>query len=243
MTQVVSRDEWLVARKRLLEKEKEAGRTQDVLSAERRALPMVEIDKDYVFEGPQGKVRLIDMFEGREQLIVYHFMWLHDLDQGCNSCSFHVDNLGDLRHLHGAGTTLALVSRGPFASIERFRRRMGWTVPWYSSYGNDFNYDFHVSNDESRFPIEYNYMDKATLEAKGLDFYTRDNGDGQGLSVFVRDGDRVFNTYSTYGRGLDPMLTTYTYLDLTPLGRQRHIGRMPYHDQYDQPVDHSHHQH
>src|SRR6266536_3001944 len=191
---------------------------------------MVEIDKDYVFEGPAGKARLLDMFEGRQQLIVYHFMWLDEPDEGCPSCSFVVDNIGDVSHLHATQTSLVLVSRAPLAKIEPFKARMGWRLPWYSSYGSDFNYDFHVTNDEAVAPIEYNFKDKATLEKESLQFYLR--GDGQGASVFIRDGDTVFHTYSTYGRGAEVLLGTYHYLDLTPLGRQKYVNEFPHHDKY-----------
>ncbi|MFC4531388.1 DUF899 domain-containing protein [Sphaerisporangium dianthi] len=230
---IVSREEWLKARKELLVREKELTRARDALNAERRALPMVEIGKPYVFQGPDGETGLADLFEGRRQLIIYHFMWVPDADQGCTSCSFLVDHIADLRHLHGCDTTLALVSRAPLASIERFRHRMGWTVPWYSSHGGDFNYDFHASNDEAVAPVEYNYMDKATLEGKGLHFFAQNGQDGHGLSVFLRDGERVFHTYSTYGRGPEVLLNTYNYLDFTPLGRQKHVSEFPHHDSYD----------
>jgi predicted dithiol-disulfide oxidoreductase (DUF899 family) len=241
LPQIVSRDAWLAARKELLTKEKESSRARDSLNAQRQALPMVEIDKEYVFEGSGGQARLIDLFDGRRQLIVYHFMWLFESDEGCPSCSFVVDNIGNLAHLHACETSLVLVSRAPFASIERFRQRMGWTVPWYSSYGGDFNYDFHVTSDESVAPVEYNYKDKATLEQEGLGFYANRGQDGQGVSVFLRNGDRVFHTYSTYGRGPDLVLGTYNYLDLTPLGRQRYVTEFPHHDRYAEPAGHPHH--
>jgi predicted dithiol-disulfide oxidoreductase (DUF899 family) len=141
-----------------------------------------------------------------------------------------VDNIGNLSHLHACDTTLALVSRAPIASIERFKERMGWNVPWYSSYGGDFNYDFHVSFDEDKVPLEYNYRDKETL-GSGTRFI-RSGADGPGVSVFVREGDRVFHTYSAYARGLDALLGTYRWLELTPLGRQRHVAQFPYHDTY-----------
>jgi predicted dithiol-disulfide oxidoreductase (DUF899 family) len=243
LPQVVSRDEWLVARTELLAKEKELTRAQDVLNAERRALPMVPIDKEYVFEGSDGKARLLDIFDGRRQLIVYHFMWLDETDQGCPSCSLLVDNIGNLAHLHGCDTTLVLVSRAPIASIERFRHRMAWTVPWFSSYGSDFNYDFHVSTDEAIAPAEYNYMDKATLERRGIGFWVNPGQDGPGVSVFLRDGDRIFHTYSTYARGAESMIGTYSYLDLTPLGRQRHVSEFPHHDRYGEPEGQPHHHH
>jgi predicted dithiol-disulfide oxidoreductase (DUF899 family) len=162
---VVSQDEWLAARKDLLAREKEVTRAKDAVDAGRRALPMVEVGKRYVFAGPEGPAGLPDLFDGRRQLIVYHFMWRHaesgfpGEDQGCPTCSVVADNIGDLSHLHACDTTLVLVSRAPLASIERFRQRMGWPVPWYSSYGSDFNYDFHVSLDEGVAPLEYNYKD------------------------------------------------------------------------------------
>jgi predicted dithiol-disulfide oxidoreductase (DUF899 family) len=233
---VVSREEWLAARMRLLAKEKESSRMLDAVADQRRALPMVEVDKDYVFTGPAGPVRLVDLFDRRKQLIAYHFMWMPAADEGCPSCSFAVDNIGDLTHLHASDTTLALVSRAPFTSIEQFNRRMGWNLPWYSSFVSDFNYDFHVTSDESVTPVEYNYKDKAALQREGLGHYAATGQDGPGLSVFLRDGDRVFHTYSTYGRGAEVMLSTYHYLDLTPLGRQRYIDEFPHRDRYDQPA-------
>ena len=233
---VVSRDEWLAARRELLDQEKEATRAKDAVDARRRALPVVEVDKDYAFAGPDGPVSLASLFAGRRQLIVYHFMWRHaesgfpGEDQGCPTCSFLADNIGELSHLHSCDTTLVLVSRAPLASIDRFRQRMGWQVPWYSSYGSDFNYDFHVSFDEDIAPLEYNYKDQATL-ARDVP-YIRSRADAHGISVFLREDDRVFHSYSAYGRGVDQLLGTYNYLDLTPLGRQRYVTEFPYHDTY-----------
>ncbi|MFF0311128.1 DUF899 domain-containing protein [Streptosporangium sp. NPDC004379] len=233
---VVSREEWLVARRRLLEQEKEAFRVLDAVRARRRELPAVTVDKDYRFRGPSGEVGLPDLFEGRRQLIVYHFMFDPAWDEGCTSCSFLTDNIGHLAHLHGAGTTLALVSRAPYEKIEPFRERMGWDVPWYSSHGGDFNYDFHVTNDEAVAPVEYNYYDREALERRGLTPFLK--GEAHGVSVFVRaDGGEggdgaVLHTYSSYGRGLDLLLGTYNYLDLTPLGRQRYVNEFSHHDRY-----------
>ena len=184
--QIVSRDEWLVARKVLLAKEKELTRHRDALNAERRQLPMVEIDKAYLFEGPDGKASLLDLFEGRRQLIIYHFMFDPSCDEGCPMCSFLADNIGHLAHLHARDTSLVLVSRAPLAKIEPFKARMGWTVPWYSSFGSDFNYDFHATTDEAVMPVEYNYRDRATLEALGQTY--RVKGEQPGVSVFLRDG-------------------------------------------------------
>jgi predicted dithiol-disulfide oxidoreductase (DUF899 family) len=233
LPQIATRDEWLAARKELLAREKDATHARDALNAQRRALPMVKIDKEYLFDGPSGKASLFDLFDGRRQLITYHFMFDPSWDEGCSSCSFLTDNIGHLSHLHFRDTTLALVSRAPLAKVERFRSRMGWSVPWYSSVGTDFNYDFHVTMDDSILPVEYNYKDKATLEAAGMPWHT--SGEQHGLSVFVREGDTVFHTYSSYGRGLDLLLGVYNYLDLTPLGRQEvgtGITEFHHHDKY-----------
>ena len=210
--------EWLGARKALLAKEKEFTRQRDTLNAERRRLPMVRVDKDYVFQGPHGPGSLLDLFEGRQQLIVYHFMFDPSWDAGCPSCSFLTDSIGHLAHLHARKTTLALVSRAPLRKTEAYRKRMGWTIPWYSSFGSDFNYDFHVTLDETVAPVEYNYTDKAVLLEKGESYFT--DGESHALSVFLRDGDNVFHTYSAYARGTDLLVGTYNYLDMTALGRQ-----------------------
>jgi predicted dithiol-disulfide oxidoreductase (DUF899 family) len=200
LPEVVSREKWLDARKRLLTKEKEATRASDAISAERRRLPMVEIVKPYEFEGPAGKVGLLDLFEGRRQLIIYHFMLGPDAKQGCVGCSMVVDNMGHPAHLNARDTTLVLVSRAPLGKLEEFKRRMRWTIPWYSSFGSDFNYDFGVTRGES---------------------------ESFGLSVFLRDGDQVFQTYFTNGRGVEHLGSNWTYLDLTPLGRQEEWEESP----------------
>ncbi|MGK5520992.1 DUF899 domain-containing protein [Micromonospora sp. URMC 107] len=235
---VVSRDEWVDARKELLDREKELTRLRDRATALRRELPAVAIEKDYSFTGPEGTVRLADMFEGRRQLIVYHFMFDPEWAEGCTSCSLLVDNFGHLAHLHASDTTLAVVSRAPFPSIASFKDRMGWRFPWYSSHGSDFNYDFHVTMDPAVAPVEYNYKDAETLAAEGLTHHLQ--GEAHGLSVFVRDGERILHTYSVYGRGLDPLLNTYNYLDLTPLGRQRYVNEFPLHDTYGTDAPDSH---
>jgi len=215
---VVSRTEWLAARRELLRKEKEFTRLRDQLNAERRRLPMVKIDKDYVFDGSDGNVPLLQLFKGYHQLIIYHFMFDPSWHEGCPSCSFLVDNIGHLTHLYARDTSLVLVSRAPLAKIEAFKRRMGWMVPWYSSFGSDFNYDFQVTLDEAVAPVEYNYRNKAELVQKGETYFTQ--GEAHGVSVFLRDGDQMFHTYSTYARGTDLLAGTYNYLDLTLLGRQ-----------------------
>ncbi len=216
---VVSQEEWLVARKELLAKEKEATRQRDALSAERRMLPMVKVEKEYAFDGPKGRTRLRDLFDGHRQLIIYHFMFDPGWDEGCPSCSHFADNFqGLIVHLPARDTAFAVVSRAPLAKIEVFRKRMGWTFRWLSSLSNDFNYDFHVTLDEAAGSTEYNYADARTLAQAGKLWYTK--GELPGLSVFLRDGDGIYHTYSTYQRGLDVFLNTYNYLDATPLGRQ-----------------------
>ncbi len=218
---VVSRQEWLAARKSLLAEEKALTRARDAVSTRRRLLPMVEVGKEYLFGGPRGQLRLIDLFEGRRQLIIRHAMWLDDRGIACPSCSADLDQVGHLAHLNARETTFAAVSRGPLEKMEAFKARMGWTFPWYSSQGSDFNYDFHVSFDESVAPIEYNYLSKAEIETAGMPIGEWEQPfDLHGLSVFLRDADRVFHTYSAYARGTDNLGFISNFLDLTPLGRQ-----------------------
>lgn len=220
LPEVDSREQWLAARRDLLAKEKELTRARDALCAERRRLPMVLIDKDYRFEGPDGSVRLLDLFEGRSQLIVGHFMFDPEWEDGCPSCSAGAEEIspGHLDHLHKRDTTFAYVSRAPFAKIEDYRRRRGWQVPWYSSYGSDFNYDFHVTLDETVAPAEYNYRSQEEFGRLGHDFELA--GEFPGRSSFLRDGDRVYHTYSVYARGLETIGGSYYLLDETALGRQ-----------------------
>ncbi|SHG72735.1 Predicted dithiol-disulfide oxidoreductase, DUF899 family [Fodinibius roseus] len=218
--EIVSREEWTAERKELLKEEKEFTRQRDRLSAKRRKLPMVKIEKEYEFEGPDGKVSLLDLFEDRMQLIVYHFMFDPDWEEGCPSCSAWADQIarGHLNHLHARSTTLALVSRAPLAKISVFKKRMRWEIPWYSSYGSDFNYDFHVTQNESVKPVMYNYRDKATLEHLGQHYHIE--GEQPGISCFLRIGDTVYHTYSTYGRGGEQVGGAHYFLDMTALGRQ-----------------------
>jgi len=222
---VVSRAEWRAARLALLAKEKELTRARDELNARRRGLPMVRVDKDYRFDTPDGEKSLPELFENRRQLIVYHFMMTPGDDWRCSACSLLVDSITHLEHLHARDTTLVVVSRAPLAEIEAFRERMGWTFPWYSSHGSDFNYDFHVTLDDSVVPPEYNYQTPEELNAGGHPEFAK--GDQPGTSVFLRDGDRVFHTYSTFARGSEPLMSTYNYLDLTPLGRQENWEEPP----------------
>ena len=221
--QVVSRDEWLAARRRLLAQEKEFTRQRDALNAERRRLPMTEVDQRYMFEGLHGPASLLDVFEGRSQLLIYHFMFDPDWDEGCKSCSFLADGIGNLAHLHARDTTLALVSRAPQVKLESFRQRMGWTVPWYSSFGSSFNYDFHVTLDEAVVPVSYNYRDLAELGPTWQGW----SGELHGISAFLRRDDRVFHTYSNYARGTDLLNASYNWLDLTARGRQEDWEQPP----------------
>jgi len=213
---VVSRAEWLAARRELLAREKEFTRQRDALNTERRKLPMVEIDKEYRFRGADGQASLLDLFGGRSQLLIYHFMFDPDWEQGCESCSFLADGIGHLAHLHARDTTLAMVSRAPLPKLEAFRQRMSWTVPWYSCFGSDFNYDFHVTLDPAVAPVEYNYRD---LDELGPDWHGW-TGEMHGISAFLRRGDRIFHTYSSYARGTDMVNCTYQWLDQTARGRQ-----------------------
>jgi predicted dithiol-disulfide oxidoreductase (DUF899 family) len=229
--EIVSRDEWVNARKRLLAKEKESTRLRDQLSAERCNLPWVKIDKDYLFDGPNGKESLADLFGGRRQLVIYHFMFAPDWNEGCPSCSFVSDHIdGALPHLAARDVTVVMVSRAPLSKIEAFKKRMGWHFKWVSSYSTDFNADFHVSftkEEMAQGKVNYNY----TLQEFP-------SAEAPGLSVLYKDtAGHVFHTYSTYGRGLDQLIGTYTILDLVPKGRDEdHLGFamewVRYHDRY-----------
>jgi predicted dithiol-disulfide oxidoreductase (DUF899 family) len=224
LPEVVSRNEWLAARTALLAEEKELTRARDALNANRRRLPMVEVDKEYVFAGPDGKASLVDLFAGRRQLMICHFMFHPDWTDGCPSCSASADERapGLLAHLAARDTTLVTVSRAPLAKIEDYKARKGWTFPWYSSNGSDFNYDYAVTMDDSVTPVIYNYKTVAEHERDGTGYYFSGPRPSEqpGMSCFLRDGDRVFHTYSTYGRGAEQTGGAYYYLDLTALGRQ-----------------------
>ncbi len=215
---IVSREEWLAARKEFLAKEKEETRRRDALRAERSNLPMVEVEKDYVFDGPGGEARLPDMFEGRRQLIVQHFMFDPEWEDGCPGCTYALDDFGDVSHLHDLDTSYAVVSRAPLAKLESWKRRKGWTIKWYSSHGSDFNYDFYASIDGSVAPVYVNYRTADELEEAGIPSDMK--GEIPGYSVFLRDGDRIFHTYSTYARGVELLNSSTQFIDLTPLGRQ-----------------------
>ena len=210
LPEIASRADWLAARKDLLAAEKELTRTRDALSAARRRLPMVRVEKDYVFEGPSGEARLVDLFGGHTQLILRHFMFDPAWDDGCPSCTAAADEMSDglLEHLHARDTEFVTVSRAPLAKIEDYKARRGWKFPWYSSHGSDFNYDFGVTLDKSVATPEYNY---APVDIEG---------EMPGHSAFLRVGDDVFHTYSTYARGAEALGGSYYFLDLTALGRQ-----------------------
>jgi predicted dithiol-disulfide oxidoreductase (DUF899 family) len=228
--QIVSRDEWLAARKILLAKEKAFTKQRDALSEERRRLPWVKVDKAYVFEGPTGRETLADLFAGRNQLLVYHFMFGPDWKEGCPSCSFWADNYdGAVVHLSHRDVSLVVVSRAPLEKLESYRKRMGWSFKWVSSYGNDFNRDYHVSfTPEEQKMAVYNY------KAGGFG-----SSEAPGVSVFSKDADgQIFHTYSCYARGLDMLNGAYHLLDLVPKGRDEQGLSFPMawvrrHDQYE----------
>lgn len=222
---IVGKNEWLTARKTLLEHEKELTKQRDRINAERRRLPMVKLEKEYSFEGANGAAKLTDLFEGRTQLIIYHFMFAPEWEKGCGGCTGFVNSMGDLSLLNQRDTTFVLVSRAPFPKLETYKTLKGWTLPWYSSFGSDFNYDFHVTLDETIAPTEYNYRDKAELER--LNGPNVIQGESHGLSVFFRMGNDVFHTYSTYARGVESLTDAYSLLDMTPYGRQEDFEDSP----------------
>ena len=229
---IVSREAWLEARKALLAREKEFTRQRDQLSKERRSLPWVKVEKDYAFEGPDGKESLAELFGGGSQLIVYHFMLGPGWEEGCKSCSYLVDHIdGALPHLAQRDVTLMAVSRAPLAEILPFKERMGWRFKWVSSHGSDFNADYHVSFDSDDV-------------ASGEVYYNYNTGpfpseEGPGASVFARVlAGEVFHTYSCYARGLDSLIGAYTWLDLTPKGRDEDdleftMAWVRHHDRYE----------
>jgi predicted dithiol-disulfide oxidoreductase (DUF899 family) len=228
---VVSRDEWIAARKAHLAKEKALTKARDQLSAERRALPWVKVEKNYVFDTPSGKKKLGDLFGGRSQLIVYHFMLGPDWGEGCPSCSYLADHFdGAALHLPHRDVTLTAVSRAPLPEIQAYKKRMGWHFPWVSSYGSDFNFDFHVSfkPEEDDGEVYYNY-EMGDFESDEM----------PGVSVFIKDASgAIFHTYSAYARGLDILVGAYNFLDLVPKGRDE--AELPWsmawvrrHDEYD----------
>jgi len=208
---IVSRDEWLAARKVHLKSEKALTRMRDLVAAERRSLPWVKIEKDYVFDTTEGKRTLPELFGRNSQLIIHHFMWRWDLDQGCASCSLEADHAeGAIVHLEHHDVSYVRVSRAPLEKLVAYRKRMGWTAKWVSSYGSDFNYDFHVSFTQEQLAkgkVDYNYG-----LVEGFD-------ELPGLSVFYKNADGLFHTYSSYARGNEEVIGAFIYLDITPKGR------------------------
>lgn len=225
---VVSQSEWIAASQELLKKEKEFTHARDAMSATRRELPWTKVEKDYVFEGPDGSVSLSDLFHGRSQLIIYHFMYAPGWDEGCSGCSFVSDHFDAARqHFEHNDLALAVVSRAPLADFEEFKKRMGWSFTWVSSNKNDFNYDFGASfrrSDLDSGPVMYNFVVQKL------------NGEEQpGLTVFTKDAEgNIYRTYSSYERGLDMLIGAYNFLDLTPKGRNESgpMSWMKLHDQY-----------
>ena len=210
---VVPQEEWLTARKALLDKEKEFTRLRDQLSEQRRALPWVKVEKEYIFQGPSGKESLSDLFDGRSQLMIYHFMFHPDWEDACKSCSFWADNYNGMTvHLNHRDVSFSVVSRAPIEKLNAFKKRMGWNFKWLSSFDSDFNYDFNVSftpEEMEKGQMEYNYT-VTQFPAP----------EAPGLSVFYKDEDgSIFHTYSCYARGLDVLNGTYNHLDMTPKGR------------------------
>jgi predicted dithiol-disulfide oxidoreductase (DUF899 family) len=223
---VVGHEEWLRARKELLDREKEFTRARDDLTRERQALPREAVEKEYVFQGPRGKETLVDLFDGRSQLVVYHFMFAPEDDVGCKSCSFWADNFNpNVVHLNARDVSFAAISRAPFEKLAAYRERMGWDFHWVSSFETDFNFDYGVSFEpERQDEPTYNY---GTLPPR--------NDEREGVSVFARDDGSIFHTYSAYARGIDLLNTAYNYLDIVPKGRDEG-GRSQYwvrrHDEY-----------
>jgi predicted dithiol-disulfide oxidoreductase (DUF899 family) len=224
---IVSQDRWLAERKKLLADEKELTKQLDRANAGRRRLPMVKIEKDYVFDGPNGKQSFGSLFSGRRQLIVYHFMFDPAWDQGCSGCTGYVNALGDLSMLNDRDTTFVLVSRAPMEKLDGYKAQKGWNVPWFSSFGSDFNYDFHVTLDEKVAPLDHNFLDQRELERRSKDEPYFMKGEQHGLSVFFRLDEDIFHTYSTYARGTESLTNAYSLLDTTPYGRQQDFEDSP----------------
>ncbi len=229
LPEVVSPDEWLARRKELLAREKELTRHRDEVNAARRQLPMTRVDKPYAFEGQAGTVTLLDLFDGRPQLVMHHFMWdneidadgqEHPRDTGCPSCSSAADGIGNLRQLYVRNTSLVAVTRAPYEKLAAYQQRMGWAFPWYSSYGSDFNYDFHATVDERVAPVQIFFRTEAEMAEAGQPWSMSLRGDWPGISAFLQVDGIVYHTYSTFGRGVEDFHNGDPYLDLTALGRQ-----------------------
>ena len=222
LPQIADRDAWHKARVELLAEEKAMTKARDALSTKRRMMPMVRIEKDYRFEGPKGPATLLDMFDGRRQLIIQHFMFDPSWDEGCSSCTAASDELSEglLRHINARDTSFAAVSRAPLAKLERYKTSRGWDFPWYSSYGSDFNYDFHVTIDASVAPVEWNFRGPEELKAHGMEWMLEGSSEQPGYSTFLTQDGEVFHTNSVFARGTEWLGGSYAFLDLTALGRQ-----------------------
>lgn len=223
---IVSQDEWLGERLKLLAHEKELTREYDRLTAQRRRLPMVKLEKNYSFDGPNGKLSLLDLFDGQRQLIVYHFMFDPAWEKGCSGCTRFVESLGDLSILATHETSFVVISRAPLEKLEKYKTERGWEIPWFSSFGSDFNYDFHVTLDPNVAPVEYNYRDKQEME-KAVGRPVQMEGEAHGLSVFFQMDGNLFHTYSAYARGVEGLTDAYHLLDVTPYGRQQDFEESP----------------
>jgi predicted dithiol-disulfide oxidoreductase (DUF899 family) len=226
-------DEWMAARLELLEAEKELTKRSDELARRRQELPWVPVEKDYRFASREGEVSLRELFGGRSQLLVYHFMFDPDWDEGCPSCSATADGFArSIPHFEHHDVAFVVVSRAPLDKLDAYSKRMGWDFRWVSSLGSSFNYDFHVTIDPAVAPVEYNYKDQAQLEA--LDIAWRGwSGEQPGMSAFAREGDQVFHTYSAYARGFDALWPLWQWLDRAPLGRNEgDLSWLQRHDKY-----------
>jgi len=214
---IVSQEQWLTERKKLLAEEKELTKHKDRVNAQRRRLPMVKVKKNYMFDGTSGRKSLSDLFGGSRQLIVYHFMFDPAWEKGCPGCTSFINALGDLSGLKQRDTTFVVISRALLSKLQAYKAEKGWDIDWYSSFGSDFNYDYHVTLDKDVAPPEYNYVSKPDAP----------KGEGHGLSVFFRMDDDLFHTYSTYARGGESRTNGYELLDITPYGRQEDFEDSP----------------
>ena len=220
---IVSQKEWLDLRLELLDEEKAVTKAYDRVNARRRRLPMVKVEKAYTFMGPDGEKTFVDLFEGKRQLIVHHFMFDPAWDKGCRSCTWHANQFGDLSSLGDRDVNMVTVSRAPIEKLLAYQREMGWTNRLYSSYGSDFNYDFMVTIDPSRGQLQYNYRTDEDATKAGA----KPSSEGPGFSVFFRLGDDVYHTYSAYARGVENLMDSYSLLDITPYGRQQDFEDSP----------------
>jgi predicted dithiol-disulfide oxidoreductase (DUF899 family) len=222
---VATREEWRAERVKLLHEEKELTKQADRVNAQRRRLPMVKLEKNYTFHGANGVLSLADLFEGMRQLVVYHFMFDPSWDEGCDGCTGYVDAIGNLSMLKERQTNFMLISRAPLEKLDAYKAKKGWTCPWVSSFGSDFNYDFHATLDEKVAPVEYNYKSHEELRAEGGP--EAGQGEAHGMSVFFRIDDEIYHTYSVYARGMEHCTDSYSILDLTPYGRQEDFEDSP----------------